>query len=160
MEDSESGTTSADDSASVNRRHFDSTVLHRRQAHLRTVRNENSRLDETVRIQWQQVRALRQQHERIESEDERHNDMLRECYEGIRAVLRTLEDSLGGAPLLLKDSPTVTESPFADAEDAGHEGNGSGEDELCNLVTAAQDYVSEMRKIDQLLMASSSVSSL
>jgi hypothetical protein len=164
MDDSESATTTIDDDAyAASRRHFDSTILYRRQEHLKTVRCENSRLEESVRLQWEQVRALRREHERIESEHQYHAEMLRECCEAIKAVLRTLEDHLGGAPtLLLKDSPTVTEQPFEDGEGVTRDDDnddGSEGEELCNLVLATQDYVSEMRKIDQLLMTSSSLSS-
>jgi TolA-binding protein len=149
-------------------RYFSTTMVHRLQEQLKSVHLENSRLEEMVRKQQQQVKALERERVRLTSERNRHQAAMSHCYHGIQTMLKALEDHLGGVIL---DATNHTHNPEqfmsppppgapSQVESAIHaKDEASADDELCTLVQSTQDYVSDMRKIDQLLMTSSSVSS-
>jgi TolA-binding protein len=149
-------------------RYFSATMVHRLQEQLKSVHLENSRLEEMMRKQQQQVKALERERVRLTSERNRHQAAMSHCYRGIQTMLKALEDHLGGVVLIeKKNTPPTTEQGLSPppgtpshVENAIHATDEeSADDELCTLVQSTQDYVSDMRKIDQLLMTSSSVSS-
>jgi hypothetical protein len=83
-------------------------------------------------------------------------------------MLKALEDHLGGVVLIEKKHPTPTVEQSLSPQPGApslventvlDKAEESEDDELCTLVQSTQEYVSDMRTIDQLLMTSSSVSS-
>ena len=156
------------ESVNAGPRYFSVTMVHRLQEQMKAVHLENSRLEETVRKQQQQVKALERERVRLTSERNRHRAAMSHCHRGIQTMLKALEDHLGGVVLIEKKlpstevgqslssppgEPSLVENNVLDKEEE------SEDEELCTLVQSTQDYVSDMRKIDQLLMTSSSVSS-
>jgi hypothetical protein len=149
-------------------RYFSATMVHRLQEQVKAVHLEKSRLEETVRKQQQQVKALERERVRLTSERNRHRAAMSHCHRGIQTMLKALEDHLGGVALIEKKLPSPTaEQPLSPQpaapslvdDEVLDKGEEFEDAELCSLVQSTQDYVSDMRKIDQLLMTSSSVSS-
>jgi TolA-binding protein len=165
MSDSEKVRASGVESVDAQPRYFSVTMVHRLQEQVKAVNLENSRLEETVRKQQQQVKALERERVRLTSERNRHRAAMSHCYRGIQTMLKALEDHLGGVVLIEKKHPTPTvEQSLSPQPSAASlvektildKDEESEDDELCTLVQSTQDYVSDMRKIDQLLMTSSS----